>query len=84
MLIGFVVVAPYMSMPRWTQDLEPPALHQVINPVWFSAFIVMSAFGNTGLSLVDQSMVPFQKAYPTIFLLALLISAGNTAFVSPV
>jgi Trk-type K+ transport system membrane component len=31
---------------------------------------------------VDQSMVPFQRAYPMIFAMIFLILAGNTAFVS--
>jgi Trk-type K+ transport system membrane component len=44
----------------------------------------VSAYTNTGTSLVDQSMVPFQKAYPMIILMAFLILAGNTAFVSPI
>jgi hypothetical protein len=31
----------------------------------FSLFQVVSAYTNTGTSLVDQSMVPFQTAYPS-------------------
>lgn len=42
----------------------------------------MSAYTNAGMSLVDQSMVPFQRAYPMIFAMIFLILAGNTAFVS--
>ena len=34
------------------------------------------------MSLVDQSMIPFQRAYPMIFVMVILILAGNTAFVS--
>ncbi len=33
------------------------------------------------MSLVDQSMVPFQTAYPMVVALPFLILAGNTAFV---
>jgi Trk-type K+ transport system membrane component len=33
------------------------------------------------MSLVDQSMVPFQKAYAMIFPMVFLVMAGNTAFV---
>ncbi len=47
----------------------------------FAAFQVASAYTNSGMSLVDQSMIPFQKAYPMILLMAFLILAGNTAFV---
>jgi Trk-type K+ transport system membrane component len=34
------------------------------------------------MSLVDQSMVPFQRAYPMIFAMTFAILAGHTAFVS--
>ena len=34
------------------------------------------------MSLEDQSMIPFQKAYPMIVFMVILILAGNTAFVS--
>jgi Trk-type K+ transport system membrane component len=39
-----------------------------------------SAFSNTGMSLNDLSMIPYQKAYPMIFVMVFLIFAGNTAF----
>ena len=45
-------------------------------------FQVVSAYTNTGTSLVDQSMIPFQRAYPVILVMAFLIIAGNTGFVS--
>ncbi|KAI9062394.1 hypothetical protein FKP32DRAFT_1593550 [Trametes sanguinea] len=79
-LLAFVVIAPYMSMHRWSDDFRPPALHKPISSTWFSAFQVVSSYTNTGMSLVDESMVPFQKAYPMISLMILLILAGNTAF----
>ena len=48
----------------------------------FSLFQVVSAYTNTGMSLVDQSMIPFQTAYLMIIFMIFLIMAGNTAFVS--
>ncbi|KAI5982486.1 cation transport protein-domain-containing protein [Pisolithus albus] len=81
-IISFVVVAPYMSMSKWSSDFEPPALQRPVAPSWFSLFQVTSAYTNTGMSLVDQSMVPFQTAYPMIFFMIICILAGNTAFVS--
>ncbi|OSD00246.1 TrkH-domain-containing protein [Trametes coccinea BRFM310] len=81
-LLAFVVIAPYMSMHRWSDDFRPPALHKPISSTWFSAFQVVSSYTNTGMSLVDESMVPFQKAYPLISFMILLILAGNTAFVN--
>ena len=47
----------------------------------FSLYQVVSAFSNTGLSLVDQSVVPFQRAYPMVVALTILIIAGNTGYV---
>lgn len=71
-----------MSMSRWQSDFNPPNLHRHIPSSWFSAFQVVSAYTNTGMSLVDQSMIPFQTAYPLIFVMVILILAGNTAYVS--
>lgn len=48
----------------------------------FSTFQAVSAYTNTGMSLVDQSMVPFQTAYPMIIIMFSMVLAGNTAFVS--
>ena len=60
----------------------PPAVHKKVVPAWFAAFQVVSAFTNTGMSLSDSSMTPYQKAYPMIVFMIGLILAGNTAFVS--
>ncbi|PCH35574.1 hypothetical protein WOLCODRAFT_91613 [Wolfiporia cocos MD-104 SS10] len=79
-LLAFVIIAPYMSMSRWKEDFVLPQLHRDVSPVWFCAFQVVSAYTNTGTSLEDQSMVPFQRAYPLIFVMVFLILAGNTAF----
>ncbi|KAG1846591.1 cation transport protein-domain-containing protein [Suillus subalutaceus] len=81
-LVSFVVIAPYMSLPKWASNFEPPAQFRIITVPWFSLFQVVSAYTNTGTSLVDQSMVPFQTAYPMIFFMIFCILAGNTAFVS--
>ncbi|KAH7909367.1 cation transport protein-domain-containing protein [Hygrophoropsis aurantiaca] len=79
-LISFVVIAPYMSLPKWQNDFVPPQLFKTVAPPWFALFQVVSAYTNTGTSLVDQSMVPFQTAYPTILFMIWCILAGNTAF----
>lgn len=81
-IVAFIIIMPYMSIPRWRSVFEPPNLHRYVPPAWYSAFQVVSSFTNTGMSLVDQSMIPFQRAYPLIFVMAILILAGYTAFVS--
>ncbi|KAI5995376.1 cation transport protein-domain-containing protein [Pisolithus marmoratus] len=82
-IISFVVIAPYMSMSKWSSDFIPPALQRPVAPAWFSLFQVVSAYTNTGMSLVDQSMIPFQTAYPMIVFTIICMLAGNTAYVSP-
>ncbi|CAL1711435.1 unnamed protein product [Somion occarium] len=79
-LIAFTVIAPYMSMSRWQDAFRPPTLLRNLSPVWFSLFQVISSYTNTGMSLEDRSMLPFQRAYPMIIFMIILILAGNTAF----
>ncbi|KAH8982284.1 TrkH-domain-containing protein, partial [Lactarius akahatsu] len=81
LLIPVAVLAPYMSMSKWKDNFQPPNQHRVINPVWFSAFQVVGAWANTGFSLVDQNLIPFQTAYPLLMSMVWLALAGNTGFV---
>ncbi|KZT12176.1 TrkH-domain-containing protein [Laetiporus sulphureus 93-53] len=78
--ISFAVIAPYMCMLRWRLWFLPPEQHRKINPIWFSAFQVVGAWANTGMSLVDQNMTPFRTAYPMIIFLVICVLAGNTFF----
>ncbi|KAH9073448.1 cation transport protein-domain-containing protein [Lactarius deliciosus] len=82
LLISVAVLAPYMSMSKWKDNFRPPNQHRVINPVWFSAFQVVGAWANTGLSLVDQNLIPFQTAYPLLMFMVWLALAGNTGFLN--
>lgn len=78
--------------PTLRRNLSPvwwvffPTIHAVSDTCKkydrFSLFQVVSSYTNTGMSLEDQSMIPFQRAYPTIVFMVILILAGNTAFVS--
>lgn len=79
-LLAFTIIAPYMSIRRWQSAFVPPAEHRPVSSTWFSLFQVVSSYTNTGMSLQDQSMIPFQEAYPMIIVMVLLILAGNTAF----
>ena len=51
-------------------------------PLRYSAFQIVGAWANTGFSLVDQNLVPFQTAYPLLIFMIWLAVAGNTGFVS--
>ncbi|KAE8540063.1 hypothetical protein D1P53_004001 [Cryptococcus gattii VGV] len=78
-LAAFVIIAPYISAGNrydYVFDEQP----RVVGIPWFSLFQSISAFTNTGMSLCDTSMLPFQKAYLMIVVMIILIFAGNTAF----
>jgi len=47
---------------------------------WFWAFNVVSAYSNSGMSLIDTSMIQMADAYLMLIPLMFLILAGNTAF----
>ncbi|PPQ63028.1 hypothetical protein CVT24_005974, partial [Panaeolus cyanescens] len=79
-LIGFTIIGAYTAQPRWASVFSSENQVRPVNSVWFSAYQVVSAYTNTGTSLVDQSMLPFQRAYPVIVTMAILILAGNTCF----
>ncbi|KAI6880965.1 TrkH-domain-containing protein [Hortaea werneckii] len=51
-----------------------------LNPWWVGAFNAVSAFNNSGLSLIDSNMVAFQRSYYMLLTMGLLILAGNTCF----
>ncbi|TVY91016.1 High-affinity potassium transport protein, partial [Lachnellula willkommii] len=51
-----------------------------INPWWLGVFNAVSAFNNSGMSLLDANMIPFQSAAYPLITMGLLILAGNTAY----
>ncbi|GAA5936064.1 uncharacterized protein JCM15063_002696 [Sporobolomyces koalae] len=78
-LVAVVTIAPWLTYSKTYQNVFGPRDARKINPTWFSFFLVFSAFGNNGMSVVDDSMVPFQKAYWLLIVTAILVLAGNTA-----
>ncbi|GEM06129.1 potassiumion transporter [Rhodotorula toruloides] len=76
-LLAVLVLAPWLSTSkRWA----PITRESNANSTWFTFFQVWSAYSNLGMSLVDTSMIPFQRAYWLIIVQGFLILAGNTAF----
>ena len=65
MLAAFVIIAPYISAKGRYDDVFE-AQPRLVSIPWFSFWQSVSAFTNTGMSLVDKSMVPFQSAYAMI------------------
>lgn len=51
-----------------------------LNPWWVGSFNAVSAFNNSGMSLLDANMVAFQTSIYTLITMSLLILAGNTCY----
>lgn len=51
-----------------------------INPFWTGAFNAVSAFNNSGMSLLDANMTAFHTAIYLLITTGLLILAGNTMY----
>ncbi|GAA5980852.1 hypothetical protein JCM10908_003891 [Rhodotorula pacifica] len=76
-LIAVLLIAPYLQYTeRWHNIITEAGT----NATWFTFFQFYSAYSNLGMSLVDASMVPFQRCYFLIVIQGLLILGGNTAF----
>lgn len=77
-LAGFVIIAPYISAGNRYDYVFNEQPRNVGIP-WFALYQSISAFTNTGMSLCDMSMLPFQRAYlmivgRSLFLLPMLFS----------
>lgn len=73
--LGAVALACYMALR--TPDLPG---QYAINPWWSGIFYSVSAFNNGGFGLLDDSVLAFQDHYFVLFVVGLLILAGNTAY----
>lgn len=51
-----------------------------LNPWWVGAFNAISAFNNSGMSLLDANMVAFQTSIYLLVSMSLFILAGNTCY----
>ncbi|UPK92313.1 hypothetical protein LCI18_003248 [Fusarium solani-melongenae] len=68
-----------ISLGSWINN-NKPALGDSPNLWWLGIFNGVSAFNNSGMSLLDASMVPFQRSYFVLITMGLMILAGRTAF----
>lgn len=70
-----------VALGAWMNNHMPDTARQNgINPWWLGVFNGVSAFNNSGMSLLDANMVPFQSAYFVLITMGLMILAGNTAY----
>ncbi|GAB7364642.1 hypothetical protein MBLNU230_g5445t1 [Neophaeotheca triangularis] len=51
-----------------------------LNAYWVGAFNAVSAFNNSGMSLLDANMTAFATSYYMLLTMSLLILAGNTCY----
>lgn len=73
-LLGCVGLAAYVAHNR-----PSTARENGLNPWWVGAFNGVSAFGNSGMSLLDANMTAFQTSYYVLLTMGLLILAGYVA-----
>lgn len=70
-----------LGLGAWiANNLPGPALANGINPWWLGIFNGVSAFNNSGMSLLDANVVPYQGSYFVLITMGLMILAGNTAY----
>ncbi|RSL65155.1 hypothetical protein CEP53_003789 [Fusarium sp. AF-6] len=70
-----------IALGAWINNRMPDtAKANGIKPWWLGVFNGVSAFNNSGMSLLDANMIPFQNAYFVLITMGLMILAGNTAY----
>jgi Trk-type K+ transport system membrane component len=74
-LIGCLGLGAWMAY-----NASDTTLSNGIAPWWNGAFNAVSAFNNSGMSLLDANMIPFQQSVYPVLTMGLLILAGNTAY----
>ena len=74
-LLGCLGIGAYVSNNR-------PEITRAngLDPWWVGIFNGVSAFNNSGMSLLDANMTAFQTSYYMLLTMTLLILAGNTAY----
>jgi Trk-type K+ transport system membrane component len=78
-LAGATIIAPYIAADG-RYDWVFNSQYKHIRIPWYAFFQAYSGFANLGMSLADQSLLQFQKAYLMNFVVALLILFGNTCY----
>jgi len=74
-LFGCIGCAAWVAL-----NMPDTAWTNGIDPWWVGAFNAVSAFNNSGMSLLDANMVAFQRSYYLLLTMGLLILAGNTCY----
>ncbi|KAI2616194.1 TrkH-domain-containing protein [Hypomontagnella submonticulosa] len=70
-----------VSLGAWiANNLPQPALDNAISPWWNGIFNGVSAFNNSGMSVLDANMIPYGSSYFVLIVMGAMILAGNTAY----
>ncbi|KAI1099706.1 TrkH-domain-containing protein [Jackrogersella minutella] len=70
-----------ISLGAWmANNLPQPALDNGISPWWNGIFNGVSAFNNSGMSVLDMNMIPYGSSYFVLIVMGAMILAGNTAY----
>jgi Trk-type K+ transport system membrane component len=73
-------MVPVLSQAKWQPLFN--SQWRFVQPSWAAVFLITAAMTNSGISLIDTSIVPFQREFVVLIVVALLILAGDTGFVS--
>ncbi|KAI9856393.1 MAG: hypothetical protein M1824_005431 [Vezdaea acicularis] len=74
-LFGAIGIGAYMA--RNNADVSRM---NGLDPWWTGAFVAISAFNNSGMSLLDANMIPFSGSIYILITTGLLILVGNTGY----
>ncbi|KAI1357662.1 cation transport protein-domain-containing protein [Xylaria arbuscula] len=70
-----------LALGAWIANNQPqPALDNAISPWWNGIFNGVSAFNNSGMSVLDANMIPYGGSYFVLIVMGTMILAGNTAY----
>ncbi|KAI1131881.1 TrkH-domain-containing protein [Nemania abortiva] len=70
-----------VALGAWIANNQPqPALDNAISPWWNGIFNGVSAFNNSGMSVLDLNMIPYGSSYFVLVIMGAMILAGNTAY----
>ncbi|KAI0536073.1 cation transport protein-domain-containing protein [Xylaria digitata] len=70
-----------VALGAWIANNQPqPALDNAISPWWNGIFNGVSAFNNSGMSVLDLNMIPYGSSYFVLIVMGAMILAGNTAY----
>ncbi|KAK6821056.1 hypothetical protein PG987_015456 [Apiospora arundinis] len=74
-ILGCIALGAYIN-----NNIPGPANANAINPWWNGIFNGISAFNNSGMSVLDANMIPYGSSYFVLIVMGAMILAGNTAY----